>query len=501
MLLRTSLLLLAFCAVALAAPTSASAQAQAPAAVSRDWAGRTINHRCQAQPGEAGLAGLKEALVRHELFKIGAAGKMLTGWYYGNSLRTAAPVLRGKSTREIDRSLRQHLVLASRRELTAAIIYDVGVHTGRATLCVWLVTAGGIVAAETVAIARGGPVPIGAFAETARSGLGVTRATLTRAPRPRVAGGGTLAIAQQPPTAPPIPPDQPAERAALAGLAESLLPPSIRRTILETGIARLLVLPVADFSTVPFYALPIDDSRQLIDVATVVMLVDVDALTSLLRTPFWRDRFSGARTAKLVVGDPDGSGDALEWAPLPGAAAEAREIAEITGSLSGPLLVGRSAMKREVTEALRSRDLRLIYFATHGIADAVDPLDQSFLLLTAGRLQAREIAAMGHDGPAFNQTPLVVMSACQSGLGKTFEGGTFGLARAWAKAGAAQVVTSLWDIGDASTKDIMTDFVRRMAHERQPPETALRHAMLEARGRGVPAGGWAGFAMFGHASE
>ena len=42
----------------------------------------------------------------------------------------------------------------------------------------------------------------------------------------------------------------------------------------------------------------------------------------------------------------------------------------------------------------------------------------------------------------FNE-PLVVMSACQTGLGKVFEGGTFGLARAWCHAGSSQIVTSL----------------------------------------------------------
>jgi CHAT domain-containing protein len=124
-------------------------------------------------------------------------------------------------------------------------------------------------------------------------------------------------------------------------------------------------------------------------------------------------------------------------------------------------------------------------------------LVRSFLLLSSGRLHVKEIATQRHE-----RAPLVVMSACQSGLGKTFEGGTFGLARGWLTAGASQVVTSLWDIGDETTKDLMADFIMRMVDENVRPEAALRDAMLAARDqRNVSAAGWAGFALLGFASE
>jgi CHAT domain-containing protein len=97
--------------------------------------------------------------------------------------------------------------------------------------------------------------------------------------------------------------------------------------------------------------------------------------------------------------------------------------------------------------------------------------------------------------------PIVIMSACQSGLGKAFEEGTFGLARGWRNAGSGQIIMSLWDVDDEATKLVMTDFMKRLvAHAR--PEDALRQTMLKARDEWklVPAL-WSGFAMFGVASR
>lgn len=172
-------------------------------------------------------------------------------------------------------------------------------------------------------------------------------------------------------------------------------------------------------------------------------------------------------------------------------------MTSLLAGMPGETLLGPEATMASIDGALRRTNLGFIYFATHGIADASDPLANSFLLLSGGRLHVKEIAAQRHE-----HQPLVVMSACQSGLGKAFEGGTFGLARGWLKAGAGQVVTSLWDIGDEWTKELMADFVARMVKDNRPPEVALRAAMLAARDqRNVPAAGWAGFAMLGFASE
>jgi CHAT domain len=459
-----------------------------PAFQSRDWRGRPVDYACKAVPGDA--EGLRQALIRQELFRIGSDTKAETGWYYGDRLRAARLKTKEVTGREIVDRIRERLRADAGIVPTSVLVYDVGVRRGQSMLCAWLITADGIAAAETVTVAASAQMKLGGFAQSARNALGVTRMALARAPRPRgrAANSAPIPAAARSPIA--VAPDN------LEAISQLLLPASLRRALVESRSQRLLVLPAADFSTVPLAALPVD-GRALIDIASIVILTGVDELVTPLQRDIWSRRFSDPALSRLIVADPDSSKDQMQWDSLPGAREEAKLVASLSRKMPGEPLLGPEATREAVAKALRSSSLGFIYFATHGIADDVDPLIRSFLLLSGGRLHVNEIAAQRHE-----RLPLVVMSACQSGLGKTFEGGTFGLARGWLTAGAAQVVTSLWDIGDETTKDLMADFVARMVKDNVRPELALRAAMLAARDeRKVPAAAWAGFAFLGFASE
>ncbi|MBA3712895.1 MAG: CHAT domain-containing protein, partial [Pyrinomonadaceae bacterium] len=125
---------------------------------------------------------------------------------------------------------------------------------------------------------------------------------------------------------------------------------------------------------------------------------------------------------------------------------------------------------------------RVIHFATHGLLDSRHP-ELSGLVLSlideAGRpqdgfLRLHEIYNMRLNAD------LVVLSACQTGLGKEIRGeGLIGLTRGFMYAGSTRVMASLWQVDDAATAELMKRFYRGMMRERLTPAAALRTAQLE----------------------
>jgi CHAT domain-containing protein len=92
----------------------------------------------------------------------------------------------------------------------------------------------------------------------------------------------------------------------------------------------------------------------------------------------------------------------------------------------------------------------------------------------SGILTAEEIGTQNLEG-----VQLVVLSACESGLGKQVSGeGLLGLQRAFQSAGARNVVASLWPVDDQATSALMTLFYTKLWKENKPPLEALREAQL-----------------------
>jgi CHAT domain-containing protein len=268
---------------------------------------------------------------------------------------------------------------------------------------------------------------------------------------------------------------------------DALLPDPIARHI-EGSVRTLLILPSADISAVPFAALPMSrPDLRLIDCATPVVLPSVDGLF------FWVKAAPRPGPGRaVVVGDPDLSNDARwNFPPLPGARREAEDIAKMCGATA---LLRESADFRAVWNALQSSTLALIYLATHGVSDEANPMDESFLALKGGHLRGAQVKKLSY--PSVH--PLVVMSACQSGLGKSFTGGVFGLARAWIHAGASQVLASHWNVDDDATAFLMTSFMGAMISRGWNSASSLRAAVLATRQRFPDPALWSGFNLFGY---
>ncbi len=111
--------------------------------------------------------------------------------------------------------------------------------------------------------------------------------------------------------------------------------------------------------------------------------------------------------------------------------------------------------------------------------------------LEDGILTAYEISQMNLSG-----TELVVLSACETGLGDIMGNeGVYGLQRAFKIAGAKYLVMSLWKVDDRSTRAFMTAFYRHWLTDKQPVPQAFHAAQRELRAKGAGAYDWAGFVL------
>ena len=135
-------------------------------------------------------------------------------------------------------------------------------------------------------------------------------------------------------------------------------------------------------------------------------------------------------------------------------------------------------------ENVEARDISkyaVLHIATHGLLNAERPQFTGLVLSLVGNKS--EDGFLRTD-EVFNlrlSRPLVMLSACETGLGREKRGeGVMGLTRAFIYAGAPTVGVSLWSVADKSTADLMTDFYSRLLTPGSPvtPSAALRNAQL-----------------------
>jgi len=125
---------------------------------------------------------------------------------------------------------------------------------------------------------------------------------------------------------------------------------------------------------------------------------------------------------------------------------------------------------------------KIIHFATHGLVNNLHP-ELSGVVLSLFDEKGADSNGFLRLNDIFNlnlPAELVVLSACETGLGKDVKGeGLVGLTRGFMYAGSKRVVVSLWSVKDVATAELMKKFYQQMLDKKLNPVAALRAAQLE----------------------
>jgi CHAT domain-containing protein len=290
-------------------------------------------------------------------------------------------------------------------------------------------------------------------------------------------------------------------------------------------IGPLLISPDSQLNLIPFAALVDENNRYLVENYSITYLGSGRDLLRL-QNPV------ASRSNPILLANPDYSNPGnplasanrgnntrrssdlaqIQFGALPGTLKEAEAIAPLLSGVQQ--LTGSQATENALKQV---KSPRILHIATHGFfledvelvapstglsrslwvepdfsvtprrrvtGNQENPLLRSGLAMAGfnirksgdedGVLTAMEAAALNLWG-----TKLVVLSACETGVGDVANGeGVFGLRRAFVIAGAESQVLSLWKVDDEGTKDLMVNYYRRLL-QNEGRFSALREIQLE----------------------
>jgi len=185
----------------------------------------------------------------------------------------------------------------------------------------------------------------------------------------------------------------------------------------------------------------------------------------------------------VAFGDPDytllAANGGRELEALPYARTEVEEISGYVKDNKSEVRLGADANELALKQQMAGGSSRVVHLATHGLINPVEPAASSVVLCPDpsgeedGYLNTLEILAMD------TGAGVVVVSACESALGRVSRGeGVVGLSRAFIAGGAGSVVASLWAVSDESTSELMKEFYAKMLGKKRPAGRAMHEARL-----------------------
>jgi CHAT domain-containing protein/Tfp pilus assembly protein PilF len=287
--------------------------------------------------------------------------------------------------------------------------------------------------------------------------------------------------------------DAAAQRRALDLFSRQVLAPVLD----GLGANRLAIVADGALQYVPFAALPVSSAPGaplLIAGHETVLLPSAAVLQEIRRVEAARPR---SPLSIAIFADPLYRGskptppDPLQTLPatLRGTGLERlswsrREAEQIAAEAAGHEVLNAlgSLATRELATSDRLSHFRIVHFATHGFLDSDHP-ELSGLALSEVDKDGKPLDGLLLLQDLYSlhlQADLVVLSGCETGLGRDLRGeGFLGLTHGFLHAGASQVIASLWPVRDRAAAELMQRLYHAMLRDGMRPSAALRAAQLE----------------------
>ena len=191
----------------------------------------------------------------------------------------------------------------------------------------------------------------------------------------------------------------------------------------------------------------------------------------------------------------------LKWNNLPGTAFEVEAVAGVFGSLADKITDGQAseAMLQSLNRAGKLAEYKYLLFSAHGYLASNPTLTSMVLSLDKPTLEADGYVTAG-EWPGYNiKSDLIVLSACDTGVGKTQAGeGVMGLPYALFVAGNKNTLLTLWPVDDEVTAEFMTRFFTRLKNGESQVSalTAVKREFAAEPAYSDPRF-WAAFVLYG----
>ena len=243
----------------------------------------------------------------------------------------------------------------------------------------------------------------------------------------------------------------------------------------------LLIIPHDVLHYLPYQALLSPGDRYLIQDYSL------NFLSSASLMEFTREKKRPSRETALAMGNPALGDEAYN---LRFAEREAKELAQIYPN--GAVYMKAHATKTRMLSLSPQHDI--LHFAVHAEFNQDDPMNSALLLARAGnddgKLKVGDIFSLNL------KADLVVLSACETGLGKISSGDEIiGLTRAFIYAGTPSIITTLWKVNDRASYELMREFYSNLKTMKK--SEALRQAQLKTMKEFPQPFFWAAYGLTG----